>query len=73
MVALPHGKFSRDKNNNTNKTMNFVYTLLGQAQLPDVSQELATIQGYATNAIVAGVAIAGAWMGWKLIKRFIRG
>ena len=53
--------------------MNFVYTLLGQATLPDVSQELATIQGYATNAIVAGVAIAGAWMGWKLIKRFIRG
>lgn len=55
-------------NKKRNTIMNFI---LGA--LPDPATQLTLIEGYATNAIVAGVAIAGAWMGWKLIKRFIRG
>ena len=39
----------------------------------DVTSQISTIQGYAVAAITAGVALAGAWMGWKFVKRFIRG
>ncbi len=48
-----------------------MFELLGA--LPDVATLLSTVQGYAEAAITAGVAIAGAWIGWKMIKRFIRG
>lgn len=39
----------------------------------DVTSQISTIQGYAIGAITAGVALAGAWMGWRFVKRFIRG